>query len=268
MIYYVVGMLEEFPVKFKTRESVANPATSDMFDVGEEEYVETVERELFHRTTAKALFLCKRARPDIQPIVAVLCTRVKKPTVKDFSKLVRMMKYLNCTKDDTLSLSADEGLSTIEWFIDASFAVHPDFKSHTGASMRFGGGKGCPLNNSAKQKLNTSSSTTSELVAVDQVLPMTMWVPLFLEEQGHVVDKNVVYQDNKSAILLETNGKKSSGKRTRALNIRYFMVTDQVKRGNLIIKYCPTDDMIGDYMTKGVQGIKFTKFRNVIMGRE
>ena len=169
MIDYVVGMLDEFPVKFKAKESVANPATSDMFDVGEEKYVDTVERELFHRTTAKALFLCKRARPDIQPIVAVLCTRVKKPTVKDFSKLVRMMKYLNCTKNDTLLLSADEGLSTIEWFIDASFAVHPDFKSHTGASMRFGGGKGCPLNNSAKQKLNTSSSTTSELVAVDHV---------------------------------------------------------------------------------------------------
>ena len=46
------------------------------------------------------------------------------------------------------------------------------------------------------------------------------------------------------------------------------MVTDQIKRGNLMVEYCPTDDMIGDYMTKGVQGIKFTKFRNVIMGRE
>ena len=105
-------------------------------------------------------------------------------------------------------------------------------------------------------------------MAVDQILPMAMWVPLFLEEQGQIVEQNIVYQDNKSAILLENNGKKSSGKRTRALNIRYFMVTHQIKRGNLIIKYCPTDDMVGDYMTKGVEGMKFTKFRNVIMGRE
>ena len=133
--------------------------------------------------------------------------------------------------------------------------------------MRFAGGKGCPISNLSKQKLNTSSSTTSELVAVDQVLPLAMWVPLFMEEQGHPIEENIVYQDNMSAILLENNGKKSSGKRTRALNIRYFMVTDQVKKGHLIIKYCPTDDMVGDFMTKSLQGMKFMKFRDIIMGR-
>ena len=165
--------------------------------------------------------------------------RVKKPTVKDFSKLVRMMKYLNCTRNATLLLSADNGLSTIEWYIDASFAVHPDFKSHTGSSMRFGGGKGCPVNNSSKQKLNTSSSTTSELVAVDQILPMAMWVPLFLEEQGQIVEQNIVYQDNKSAILLENNGKKSSGKRTHAsakYSVFYGNRPDQERKfGNQIL---------------------------------
>ena len=118
-----------------------------------------------------------------------------------------------------------------------------------------------------KQKLNTNSSTTSELVAVDQTLPMALWVPLFLGAQGHDIKENIIYQDNMSAILLEKNGKKSSSKRTRALNIRYFMVTDQVKRGHLIIKYCPTDNMVGDFMTKGLQGIKFSKFRDIIMGR-
>ena len=134
--------------------------------------------------------------------------------------------------------------------------------------MGFAGGKGKPISQSVKQKLNTNSSTTSELVAVDQTLPLAMWVPLFLKAQGHEIKENIIYQDNMSAILLENNGKKSSGKRTRAMNIRYFMVTDQVKKGHLIIKYCPTDDMIGDFMTKGLQGMKFLKFQNIIMGRE
>ena len=83
---------------------------------------------------------------------------------------------------------------------------------------------------SAKQKLNTNSSTTSELVAVDQVLPLILWTPLFMEAQGYPVESNKAYQDNKSTILLENNGKASSGKRTGALNVRHFMVTDQVKR--------------------------------------
>jgi hypothetical protein len=62
---------------------------------------------------------------------------------------------------------------------------------------------------------------------------MILWTKLFLEEQGYDINSNILYQDNKSAILLETNGKKSSRKRTRALNIRYFFLTDQVVKGKL-----------------------------------
>jgi len=90
---------------------------------------------------AKALFLCKRAQPDIQPIVAVLCTRVKNPGVRDWNCLIRMMKFLHCTKDDKLTLSADKGIYGVDWMIDASFAVHPDFRSHTGGVMSFKDGK-------------------------------------------------------------------------------------------------------------------------------
>jgi hypothetical protein len=70
--------------------------------------------------------------------------------------------------------------------------------------------------------MNVQSSTEGKLVTVDDAATMILWMKLFLEAQGYNVEKNIVYQDNKSAILLETNGKTSSGKRTRALNIRYF----------------------------------------------
>ena len=116
-----------------------------------------------------------------------------------------------------------------------------------------------------KQKLNTRSSTEAELVGVDDVATMILWTKLFLEAQGWVIMKNIIYQDNKSAILLETNGRKSAGKRSRALNIRYFFITDQVEKENIMIEYCPTDIMVGDYMTKPLQGAKFKKFRKAIM---
>ena len=65
---------------------------------------------------------------------------------------------------------------------------------------------------------------------------------------------------------MEKNGKKSSGKITRALNIWYFMIIDQVQKGNVTIIDCPTDEMVADYMSKSLQGIKFVKFINIIMG--
>ena len=80
--------------------------------------------------------------------------------------------------------------------------------------------------------------------------------------------RNILYQDNKSTILLEQNGKRSSSKRTRAINIRYFFLTDQVEKGNLGIEYCPTTEMIGDYMTKPLQGKLFEKFKKQIMGHD
>ena len=51
-----------------------------------------------------------------------------------------------------------------------------------------------------------------------------------MEAQGYQSNKNILYQDNKSTILLEENRKKSSGKRTRHLNIRHFFLTDQVDK--------------------------------------
>ncbi len=51
------------------------------------------------------------------------------------------------------------------------------------------------------------------------------------------VARNIIYQDNKSAVLLEDNGKKSSGKRTRHLDIRYFLVTDAIARKDCETKW-------------------------------
>lgn len=83
-------------------------------------------------------------------------------------------------------------------------------------------GKGSPFSISTRQKLNTKSSTEAELVGVDDGMPIILWTRQFLIEQGFNLKDNVVYQDNQSAILLERNGRTSSGRRTRRVNIRYF----------------------------------------------
>jgi hypothetical protein len=170
---------------------------------------------------------------------------------------------LNGTREDKLVLSCTDP-HVIKWHVDASFAVHPDFKSHTRAMMSFGGGAVQSI--SRKQKLNTRSSTEAELVGVDDASVMILWTKLFMEAQGFDVSKNILFQDNKSTILLENNGKRSSSKRTRAFNIRYFFITDQVEKGNVVIEYCPTLEMVGDFMTKPLQGHLFLKLKKLIMG--
>ena len=50
------------------------------------------------------------------------------------------------------------------------------------------------------------------------------------------------------------------------INICYFFLTDQIKKRNVIVKYCPTIDMIGNFMTKLLQGKLFEKQKKLIMG--
>ena len=106
-----------------------------------------------------------------------------------------------------LTLNVEGGLWNLDWCVDASFVVHPDFKSHAGANQVFSSGRqGSAQSVSAKQRLNMSSSTASGLVGVDQASPLMLWTPPFIEAQGHPIKNNEVFQHNKSAILLEENG--------------------------------------------------------------
>jgi hypothetical protein len=89
-----------------------------------------------------------------------------------------------------------------------------------------------------------------------------------MKVQGYNVQDNILFQDNKSSILLEKNGKASSGKRTNHanINIRYFFITDRVIKEEVSVIWCPTGDMNGDSATKPLQGALFRKFRDHIMG--
>ena len=110
---------------------------------------------LFHQHVARLLVASKRARPDIQVCVAFLYTRVISPNEQDYKKLGRVIGYLKETVHLPLVIGANDS-GTLTWNIDASFAVHPDCKSHIGACLTLG--HGSVLSISAKQKINTKSS--------------------------------------------------------------------------------------------------------------
>jgi len=259
---YITRILDEVPPEMRGK--ATTPAATYLFDTNEScAKLSEEEARFFHYLVAKLLFLSKRGRPDIQTAVAFLSTRVKNPDGDDLKKLSRVIKYLDGSVDIVLRLSAQAPL-VIKWWIDGSFAIHRDMRSHTGGTMTMG--YGSIISNSTKQKLNTRSSTEAELVAVDDMMPQVLWTKQFLEEQGFQVHPVKILQDNRSAMLLEENGKASSSKRTRHIQIRYYFVTDQVAKKNVMIQHCPTKLMVADFFTKPLQGSPFHEFRKTIMG--
>jgi hypothetical protein len=262
MIDYVESMIQNFPFQLP-KGKVTSPWNDNLFNIEENsERLDQEHAEQFHTTTAQGLFVCKRGRPDISPAIAYLTTRVKNPNQHDWKKLIRMMKFLSQTKSDRLTLEAGAD-GNLHWHVDASFAVHPKMRSHTGITLTMG--KGAITSISRKQGMNTRSSTGAEVVTNDEAMGPMLWTANFLRAQGYPVHKNILYQDNQSAIRLGKNGWESAGKRSRHLDIRYFFVSDLYQKKIIDIQYCPTDKMISDYMTKPTHGEKFIKFRKAIM---
>ena len=194
--------------------------------------------------------------------MAFLTTRVQGPDVDDWKKLGRCLRYLRATRKLPLTLCCDPA-GVIQWWIDASFAVHPDMRSHTGATMSLG--KGAVYSFSTKQRINTHSSTEAELVGVNDAMSLVLWTRHFLEAQGFSVKDNVIFQDNESTMLLAHNGRLSSTKNTWHIDIRYYFINDHIKNGRVRVEHCPTTHMIADCLTKPLQGAKFREFCNHLL---
>ena len=162
--------------------SVCSPAARHLFKVNpNEKKLDEKRKKIFHSITAKLLFVEKRSRPDIETSISFLCKRVTKSDEDDWKKLKRLLAYLKETMDDyrILGIDKEEETKMISW-IDASYAVHEDMKSHTGGTTSLG--LGTLSNKSSAQKLNVKSACEAELVAMSEYIPYNIWLKNFLEK--------------------------------------------------------------------------------------
>jgi len=167
------------------------------------------------------------------------------------------MGYLHHSCDLLLVFSADDD-NVVKWWVDASCAMHSSYKSHMCATMTLR--KGAPLSISAKQQLNATSSVEAELVGACNAVPCIISVNCFLEVQGHGANSDLLCQCNVLAILLEINGKASSSKQRRHTNTHYFFMTDRIKKKELKVEHCPTENVVADFLQSHFKGKCFTSF--------
>ena len=97
-------------------------------------------------------------------------------------------------------------------------------------------------------------------------MPFNIWIVIFYEEQGYDKTKNVLFQDNESAIKMKKNGRESCTGISRHINLRQVFVKNRVQKEEIEVKLCPTHLMISDYFTKPLQGKLFKLFCDLIMG--
>ena len=166
-------------------------APDNLFKVDEDfEKLPQSKTVQFHNLVKNTLYASKQARPDTCTAVAFLTTIVPSPNVDNWSNMVYMMRYTRVTRTLPLILSAN-GSGILKWWVDASFAVHPNMQGHSGGVLSLG--VQIPHYDFHKIKLNICSSTETELVGADDFMPEICWTRYFLKDQGYRIVYNVLF---------------------------------------------------------------------------
>jgi hypothetical protein len=242
-----------------------SPAADAAFEVPEDSpLLNPKELFHFHSIVARILYLSKRARPDLLLAISNLTTRVTKATNADKDKLDRIIRYMHQSyhaghKGIKLT-PGPEGIQPFGFF-DASYGVHADGKSHTGACIMIGAA-GPVSTDSTRQSIVSKSSTEAELVGMSDSTNQLIHLRRLLIAQGYPLGPAIVYQDNMSAMALAAKGRPTS-KRSRHIDIRYFWVTERCDVGDIKIVHRPTELMgPANILTKPVQAAQFVSERH------
>ena len=234
-------------------------------------------------------------RPDILVAVYECSKHVEHPSPKLWEALKRILRYLKGTSDWGIVMqrekleSGDLGLSLllkddfdhrqqnkadletkaqnkkIKAYVDGDWAsCLIDRHSRSGGLIYFLGqpvGWMCEMQSSI-----ALSSTESEFYGLVKIGKLVIWLHRLVSQLRYNIDGPVpVYCDNKSAIALSQ--KDHFPKRSKHFDVHSKIVQKWVRDDKIIdVVHLNTDDQPADCLTKPLQGEKFRKFRDYIMG--
>ena len=118
-------------------------------------------------------------------------------------------------------------------------------------------GRGTMINTSKKLDVVTNSLTETEVVICGERFSKYIWFRYFRLAKSTNDNEDILFQDNKSAILLQKTHSYSIGRGSKHIYVRYFFVVHKVENKELKIIYCPTEKMIANYSIKPTQGALF-----------
>ena len=191
------------------------------------------------------LYLARITRPDILFAVTYLASKSAFPTLGDFLKLKRILRYLAGSMSKAMRMFGTAIL--LKLFADASHGLHVDGKGHSGLTIFMG--NSAVYNKSTKQKCVALSSTESEIISLCDAATYIQWLILLLQDLhlGQTPPISLC-QDNTSAVHMVTNG--ITFRKGKHITIKTHFVKTLLEDGVLKFEYVPTEDMLADMHTK------------------
>ena len=206
-----------------------------------------------------------KIRVDIAKEAAYLASLAHNPGPVSYKVLHHLQAYLFRTKDFYLLFGTED--PSVNVYCDASFAVHPrDSKSHGGVYITLGKHTGPLYVRSGKIKAVCTSICEAELIKLVDGVKKTYNVAKLLSEVGAINKLEfIVHEDNQATIIVSKAGEGRTPN-SKHFRVRFDFLKDMVADGTVIIKHCPTEEMVADYLTKGMVGELYERFTTTAMG--
>lgn len=210
-------------------------------------------------------FISNRTRPDISYAVNILSQFQSSPGIKHWTALIKLLGYVNKTRDYKLNLTCHN--SQIITYSDADFAANRDDRTSLGGQLVL-------LNKSPigwrtfKEKCVSLSTMEAEFVAMTEATKETIWFNRILTEcfnrkilKGKLI-KPILYVDNMATIDFVKSPIENY--RSKHIDVKLFFVRDLVYKNLFELKYIKSKDNLADIFTKPMTKTELERFINVL----
>ena len=255
---YSKNILEKFGME--SAKSVNTPVEVSLKLLKAKEDDELVDQQLYQSAVGSLLYLSTATRPDLTYAVSNVAKYSAKPTKQHWMAVKRIFRYLKGTIDYGLFYSKDGsdecvGYSDSDWAGDLN-----DRKSTSGYLFQI---SGAAISwRSKKQTCVALSTAEAEYIALASASQEAMWLrQLTTDLKSKPTGAIVIFEDNQSAICIAKNPQFHG--RSKHIAIKYHFIREQVHNNTVTLKYCSTNNMIADMLTKGLSGEQFAKLRHM-----
>ena len=116
---------------------------------------------------------------------------------------------------------------------------------------------------SRRQSSVARSTTEAEYIALSNACQESVWLRrLFSDVELKQDGPTTIFEDNQGAIQLSKNPRFHN--RSKHIDVSYHFIREQVQCNVVCVKYCPTQDMLADIMTKALPKVTFERLRNIL----
>ena len=205
-------------------------------------------------------------RPDICWIVTKLSQYLSSPLAVHWVAVKDKLRYLKGTIDFELCYKKSKNGLNLIGYSDVDWASSEDDRRSTSGNF-FSLTENRPLVpwKSRKQPTIALSICEAEYIALLAAAQEILYLSQLLSEIAFQLKFHpMIYEDNQGIIALANN--RVNRQRSKYIDIKYHFIRTEVNRGTLMLKYCPTEDMIADVMTTPANKAKLDKFKAFIFG--